>query len=211
MILDPRFLRLACCLALAGLGACGQEQYLSAAASPSGDRRQAGRAEGHALLRGDRQHRGGQLGQSGRARAGLPDRDRLHGRRAGQEGHSTSSPSSRSPISSSCNRRRRPKPPRRPTHDPDPGRFRAPAGTGAAPGSLEGRIRQCDREPRHRQGEGAAGAGRHQARRRSISTIPTSWRRSTASSRRARSRSASWSAAAARECSPPSCSSIRST
>ncbi len=62
------------------------EQHLSGAAAAQGHGRKAGRAEGHALFRGDRQYRGGQLGQSGRARAGLPHRGEVHRRHAGEEG-----------------------------------------------------------------------------------------------------------------------------
>ena len=194
----------------AGLHGLRAEQHLSGAAAAQGHGRKAGRAEGHALFRGDRQYRGGQLGQSGRARAGLPHRGEVHRRHAGEEGRSTSSPSSRSPISSSCSRRRRPKPPRRPRRSrprptsnasrnwcsgrPPPRRRSMPRPRSATPT----RRRCCRRRPTP-------------SRRRSTSTTPGWSRRSTASSRRARSRSASWSAAAARRCSRPSCSSIRST
>ena len=67
------------------------------------------------------------------------------------------------------------------------------------------------RQARQRQGQGVAGAGRHQAGADQSRLHQGRSRRSTASSPRARSRSANWSAAAARRCSPPSSSSIRST
>ena len=192
------------------LAACGQNNTYQAPPPPKVTVAQAGRAEGHALFRGDRQHRRGQLGQSGGARAGLPDRDQVRRRHAGEEGpaplhHRARALSAQAAAGAGGRGRRagdarsRPKPTSSASRNwcsaRPPRRRRS---TPRRPSATTTRRRCCRRRPTP-------------SRRRSISTTPRWWRRSTASSRRARSRSANWSAAAARRCSPPSCSSIRST
>ena len=68
------------------LAGCGAGQPLRGAAAAQGHGRDAGAAAGHALSRGDRQHRGGEQHQPGRPRCRLPPGDQLQGRRSGQAG-----------------------------------------------------------------------------------------------------------------------------
>ena len=64
-----------------------REQPLRRSAAAQGGGRGADRTAGHALLRSDRQHGGGQFGRSRRARAGLRPGHQLHRRRLREEGH----------------------------------------------------------------------------------------------------------------------------
>ena len=91
------------------------------------------------------------------------------------------------------------------------GRVRTLGRADQAEGHDPGVVRFGARHPRRRAIHARQRALQHAPRRRSTTTTRRCGRRSTASCRRARSRSGPMSAAAARRpCSPPSCSSIRS-
>ena len=139
------------------------EQHLSGAAAAEGDGRQAGRAEGHALFRGDRQHRGGQLGQSGRARAGLPHRDQIRRRHAGEEGPAPLHHRAGAlPAQAAAGAGRRGRPRRRARSRPRP---TSSASRSWCSGRPPPRPRSMPRTAKrdNDKAQGAAGAGRHQA------------------------------------------------
>ena len=108
-------------------------------------------------------------------------RDQLHRRRPGQEGHRRCSPSSRSPTSSSSSRRKAAEAERAGDAKQTQAEYDRQADL-VQRQRLEGG--HYDKAHRHRDSAQAnlhAGAGQHQAGRRSISTTPSRRRRSTAS------------------------------
>ena len=92
------------------LSGCGGENHYVAPPPPVVTVMTPRAEAGHALSRGDRQHRRGQHRQSGRARAGLRAGDQVSGRRVREEGHVALHHRAASPTSSSSNRRRPPRP-----------------------------------------------------------------------------------------------------
>ena len=185
------------------------EQPIRRAAAAEGHRCLAGRPGRHALFRRHRKRGRGQFGRSRRPRAGFCPGHQLYRRPIRQERHVAVHHRARAlPAQSRCRQGGR----HQRTSDADAGAGRVPApGRSDSEAGLDpSQLRQGAGATRFGAGRPAIGAGQRASRPRSISAIPTSPRRSTASSPPVRCRSANWSAPTRRPCSPPSCSSIRS-
>ena len=105
---------LACAAILGLLGACGDQNKLRCAAAAEGDGAIARAADGHAISRGDRQHRLGEHRQAGGARARLRPGDQVSGRRQGEERHAAVRDRAGALQGQAASRRRRRRKARRP-------------------------------------------------------------------------------------------------
>ena len=163
----------------------------------------------HALSGGDRQHRADQERRSRRARAGLSAIDQLPGRHFREGRHHAVHDRARylqAEARAGAGGRSR----HAGVDEAGRSRFQAAVGSGAKAGRLAGDARYFDVQ-RAKTRRPICSRPRSTPRsRRSITAIPMSPRRSTASSARIWSRSANWSACRRRRSLPPSWRSTRS-